>query len=181
MDIESVYQEVMGKLKNNQRPLLKLTPDNFAFYLETLQAYLKSTPLDLSNAHKVLLILGHGQSGDLRFEGPLLGLMSHPEATSSLIISALSASQIHLIKQAKLEGRRASFAYLEALKKLLYHADPEVVEWSLRTLDQLGGQGILLKEDLRKIRPGISAVFNQHKKNIQQIVDMLLKRFSPPS
>ena len=68
---------------------------------------------------------------------------------------------------------------MKAIPPLLKHQDPEVVEWTLRTIESLGHQSIMLKEDVLKARPGITALFNKHKKNSQDLVDFLIKRWSP--
>jgi len=181
MDIDLAYQDVLEKLKNNQRPLLKFTPSEYQYFISELTDSINSEKLNDHKVEKILCLLGHTRGGDLNLEGSLTSILSSPKMNPRNLIFALAAAEIHLIKQSKLEGRRVGHEFIEVLRNLLFHPHIEVVEWCLRTVDLLGGQAIILKKDLIKIRPGFFAIFNKHKRNIRSIIDMLLKRFSPPT
>ncbi|MCK6596687.1 MAG: hypothetical protein L6Q33_15940, partial [Bacteriovoracaceae bacterium] len=67
---------------------------------------------------------------------------------------------------------------MNQLKELLKSSNPEVLEWSLRTIDSLGPLGLRLQEEIKKNRPGIGAFFNKHKKNSLEIIDHLERQWN---
>ena len=99
-----------------------------------------------------------------------------------LIIYLLSVSRKHLIEKKFLEGNPIPKNFIKSLENLLEHYEninPEVIEWTLRTIEQLGNQSLKLRETVLKIKPSWGSLFNQHKKSSKQIIELLEKRWAP--
>ena len=57
-----------------------------------------------------------------------------------------------------------------ALKPLLIAKAPQVNEWALRAVADLGPQSILLKDAILELRPGAMRVFSGQQKTIHQLI-----------
>ena len=107
-----------------------------------------------------------------------LHLLQGQKDSDPLILLTLGASWRPVIVKSQKTGERISLSFMESLKKLLFHKNPEVLEWTLRTIDQLGGESIWFKDAIIKIRPGWGRFFNKNKRASFQIIDMLSRRWS---
>jgi hypothetical protein len=74
-------------------------------------------------------------------------------------------------------GVMISGVYFDLLKKLLKNKNPEVLEWTLRTIDSMGPMSLRLKKEVLEARPGLMKFFNQHQKSSSQIIELLEKQW----
>ena len=93
---------------------------------------------------------------------------------SELIIHILNASRKHIIAARQREGQRLEFTFLEALKNHINHPSWEVKEWVVRTIDECGAQASFFATELKSLYPSkVSMFFNQHKRHIRGIIDLM--------
>jgi hypothetical protein len=172
---QRIYQETIEKLKNGQRPQIKLTPELLS---EMKLEWEKSLASGIDKAtqnetiKKILCILDNSQNStselnDLFFQ-TLKQIKDH-----ELIIYCLAASQKHVIADGLKTGKVMSYEFFEILKTLLQDKNPEVKEWTLRTIESLGPLSLRLKQEVLKAKPGFMKIFNQHQKASAQLIDYL--------
>jgi hypothetical protein len=184
---EKVYSQAILDLQNFKRPQIKLDKQDFLelhhFWKENLQFIKESSQKKekaLSALEKIFCILDHSQKSSSIFDD--LIQQSFPELNKpELIIYLLSVSQKHLIQKKFLEGNPIPKSFFSLLKDLLKKCQdqPEIIEWTLRTIEQLGNQSIKLREEVLTIKPTWGVLFNGHKKASRQIIEMLEKRWAP--
>jgi len=68
--------------------------------------------------------------------------------------------------------------YIEILRTFLNSNNHELVEWSLRTIDQIGPQGRLLQKEIAQNKMKLKSLINPRAKAITQLVEMFEKRWS---
>ena len=183
---EAIYSQAIDDLKNFKRPQIKLGREEFIELYQIWQE--KIQELDnpsqseeaLKALEKILCILDHTQKASSIFD-ELIEKSFQKVNKPELIIYLLSVSQKHLIQKKFLEGNPIPKSFFKSLRHLLETGQdhPEVLEWTLRTIEQLGNQSIKLREDILKIKPTWGALFNSNKKASKQIIEMLEKRWAP--
>lgn len=172
---EALFKTVIEQLKADHRPMLTLDEEQLVSLSNDWRHALLSA--DTQALTQVLCILDHTLSLSELFNDLILDSFRSIQAPETLIY-VLSVSQKHVIDRCGRKGERVPHQFVMALKDLLNHDDPELLEWTLRTIDQLGQQSLLLKEDVLGRKPGILAIFNKHKNNSRMIIEMLEKRWS---
>ena len=175
VSLNQSYEVVLESLKRLERPQLKLSPESLSFLVSHWQE-LNSKNSPESDYLPLLCILDHAKSGSLDFCAPIAWTLTNRHE-KDLIVYSLSAAHKVILEECERQGKRVPFDFIKALKVPLNSSEAEVVEWSLRTIEALGHQSIILKEDVVKSRPGITALFNEHKKNSKELVDYLIKRW----
>ncbi len=176
-ELDELYQQTIQKLQKGERPVIHLKPEDLDFALHHLNQ-LNRTQAKKEDFLPILCVLDHSKNGSLKFTEPLAHIFSK-RSESDLLIYSLTAALKVIIEECERQSERIPYAFMKSLVPLLSHKDPEVVEWTLRVIEALGHQSIILKNDVIKARPGLSALFNKHKKNTQEIVDYLIQRWSP--
>ncbi len=176
MNLDSEFNRIIEKLKKNERPLTKYSEEEFS----KLNSIWNDLLQEKKNHEltKIYCILDNTQNYSNIFSENIyqtFKLNNDPE----IIIFNLSAASKHIINFHHKKGERVPFELIEVLKELLTHNNPEVLEWTLRTIEQLGSQAIFLKDDIINSKPGILSLFDKHKKASKQIIEMLEKRWSP--
>ncbi len=169
MDIESTYQKILAELNKGHRGLIRLSDEDENQLSEQLNREEK--------LREVLCILEHSSSPSLKF-GPLLIRLLNNLQEESLIIFALNCARRHIVEARFQRGLRLEYDFLEALKKLLFHQNPEVVEWTLRLIESCGNQGIYFSQEFDKIKPPPWKWFNPHRRAIREIIALLENRWS---
>jgi hypothetical protein len=171
--IEEKYALIISVLKKGHRFQEKLTEEEIDFLSESLQ-----NTTDPGQLEKLFCIIDNTQTRSLKFSPAILKVLNsdHP---SNILVFALESSRKHVLEANFIKGNRLDLEALDTFKSLLTHADPEVVEWTLRVIDEMGGQGIYFKSFFDTIKPKL-AMFNNHKKNIKMIIKMLEKRWEGP-
>ncbi|MCR9203228.1 MAG: hypothetical protein NXH75_01535 [Halobacteriovoraceae bacterium] len=173
--IDITYQETLEKLKNEIRPIIQLSPDEVEICLEAWNTLLEQKASE-REFFPLLCILDHAKTGSLKFSQPIKTTLES-RTEEDLLLHTLSASHKVIIEECQRQGERIPGDFIFALKSTLDHSSPEVVEWTLRTIEALGHQSIILKEEVIKRRPGLSSLFNKHRKASQQLVDYLIERW----
>ncbi len=172
MNVENLYNDIIIELKQGKRGLRKLSPSE----VEGLINNWNRDQLKL-----ILCILDHSIEDLVCFDEPIIKSI-HEETDPELLIFLLGAAQKHSIAARAKDGFPPSSDFLNALKFILaspHIKNPEVLEWTLRTIEQLGMKSILFKKQILSLRPGLGSLFNQHKKSSRQLIEHLEKRWAP--
>lgn len=173
MNIEDRYQQIIEKLKLGHRFLEPLANENLQFLESEMLKSLETE--DWSSLEKILCVLDHTVTNSPALKNSIIKVLDCNNDES--IIYGLNVAKKHVIEGNFKLGKRLEFDFMETLIKLLKHSNPEVVEWTVRTMEECGSQGIFFKKDLVALKPkGI--IFNKHKKATKQIIEMLEKRWS---
>lgn len=174
MNLEETYQTIINGLKNGGRGSIKLSKEDVIFLQGELN---RVAELTSERINQVLCILSHDQGYHKQLALPLLRLIKNIKDSETLVF-ALSAFSRHGIAARLREGERMDMETLKMLETLLVHSSGEVVEWGLRTIDEMGSQGRYFLPLLQKIKPGmVATLVNKHKKNSKEIIEMLEKRW----
>ena len=176
---QRIYLDTIEKLKNGHRPQIKLTPELLAELKQEWEKALSTGTdkvMQSETLKKILCILDNSQNttselNELFFK-TLKEIKDH-----ELIVYALSASQKHVIADALKSGKMISLEYFEILKNLLLDKNPEVKEWTLRTIESLGPLSLRLKQEVLAAKPGLLKMFNKHQKASSQLVEFLEKEW----
>lgn len=176
MDLNTEFEKVIEKLKKHERPLTKFTDEEFQQLNAIWTTLLEERKYE--ELPKLYCLLDNTQNFSNVFTQNIYQTFKLVQ-DSELIIFNLSAASKHIISFHHKKGERVPFELIEVLKGLLSHKDPEVLEWALRTIEQLGSQAIFLKDDIINSKPGILSLFDKHRKASKQIIEMLEKRWSP--
>ena len=171
MDIEGHYQKIITEIEQGHRALVRFNSQE----LETLRQEL-SKPLASDRLEKVLCLVEHSATLYGAFEEALIKLLQQ-NLSDAQIIFALNCARKHIIQARGQKGQRLTFDFLETLKKYLYSHSPEVVEWTLRTIDECGPQGIYFLQEFDKIKPPPWKWFNKHQRSVREIIEMLERRW----
>lgn len=170
MDIKSTYQKIISEIAKGHRGLVRLSEDD----IEQLNVSLENG----NDLEEVLCILEHSSQPNQKFEKNILKLLNSP-VKDNILIFALNCARRHIVEARFTKGQRLDFDFLESLKKLLFHKNPEVVEWTLRLIEGSGNQGIYFLRDFDKIKPPPWKWFNAHQRAVREIITLLERRWSP--
>lgn len=173
--IEEKYSDTLTKLKKEIRPFVQLTEDQINLCLEYWESLLDQKS-DVSEFLPLLCILEHSKTGSFKFKTPVIKTLK-TRSESKLLLHTLSTSQKVIIEESQRKGERIPGDYILSLKYPLAHSDPEVIEWTLRTIEACSSQSILLKDDVLELKRKAFNIFNKHKKACQQIINYLEKRW----
>lgn len=173
MDIDQKYQEIISQLEQGHRALVKFS----SLELEALEKILSETR-DLTTLEKTLCLVEHSAKADPRFEVPLIQLLNS-DLPDHLIVFALNCARKHIITARFSKGNRLEFNFLETLKKLLHSPSFEVKEWTLRTIEECGNQGVYFLREFDKIKPAPWKWFNAHARATRELITFLERRWRP--
>nr|MBA2405691.1 hypothetical protein [Bdellovibrionales bacterium] len=126
---------------------------------------------------KVLCLVDHNAVDYAPWEGIILKVLTK-ELPPRLMVFALNCARKHIIQARFKRGHRLHFDFLNILKQLLFSKSPEVVEWTLRTIEECGNQGVFFLQDFAKIKPPPWKWFNPHQRSVREIITMLERRWS---
>lgn len=175
MDLESRYQKVIEEISKGHRALMRFSHAE----LEDLEKLLHQNRLSPStDLDKVLCLIEHSASLHSAFEADLIELLKQDLPDSALVFT-LNCARKHIIQARGQKGHRLTFEFLEALKKLLYSRSPEVVEWTLRTIEECGSQGVYFLKEFDNIKPPPWKWFNEHQRAVREIITLLERRWGP--
>jgi hypothetical protein len=160
--LESLYLDTINKLKNDQRPQIKLTSE----LIELLKSEWLKSP------HMVFCILGNTQNSTSEFNELFISTFKSTQNDETLIF-LLAASEKHLVAESLRTGNMIPAEYFVILKKLLAHKSPEVLEWTLRVIESMGPLNIRLKEEVLKSKPNWKKIFNSNLKACDDIINLL--------
>jgi hypothetical protein len=169
MNLETLYLDTIAKLTRGERVFLHLTKQD----CELLASQLTVN----ENLSKQLCLIAHLKEPSEIFISPLIQLAKNSSLTANQLVLTMECLRKHLINGSHKRGQRLESPHLAIIQSLLLHKNYEVVEWALRLIDELGGQGLYFKEAIQEIKPKGFFITNKHKKNILQIITMLEKRW----
>lgn len=172
MIVESVYSKILSEIKLGHRGFVKLSQDD----LEELNSLLLSH--DEKELEKVMCIIEHSITLNLKFEKNLLHVLNS-DVSGILLVFGLNCARRHIVEARFQRGQRLEYDFLETLKKLLFHKDPEVVEWTLRLIEGCGNQGVYFLNSFDKIKPPPWKWFNAHQRAVTEIITLLERRWNP--
>lgn len=175
---DQIHATLISRLQNGERPHLEFDTT----LLEEIS--LKWTNALEHSSHSeidaIMCVLEHARHPSDRFDD-LFFLTLEKDLPKNQLIFTLGASWKHMLGRWSRSGDRLPMRYLEILRKFLNHPEMELKEWSLRTIDQVGPQGRLLKDDILAAKAGWRGLFNPHAKAVTQLAQMLEKRWSNPN
>ena len=174
MNIEKKYQEVIELLKKGKRPLLPLS-DKEREHLNNFWTQVNEEK-QFTRLLELLCILDNTKELDLRFKKNIYNSLKNCDDPEILVL-ILGVSRRQIIDATKRRSERLDFEFLEILKTLLSSKSLEVLEWSLRIIESIGTQSIILKDEIIKNKPSFIKSFNSHGKNAKQIIELLENRF----
>lgn len=172
MKVEETYQKIIAEIARGHRGLVRLSEEDTIFLNDKL---LEAESPELE---KILCILEHSMMPVNKFEENLLVLLGR-ELSTPLTIFALNCARKHIVDARFQRGQRLEFGFMEVLKNLLHHKNPEVVEWTLRLIEGCGNQGIYFLREFDKIKPPPWKWFNAHQRAVREIIALLERRWSP--
>lgn len=173
MDIEQRYQEIMQEIEQGHRGLVRFSPTELEFLREALDESLNSPS---QNTEKILCLIEHSAGLYAPFEEVLLRALNL-DLSENLTVFAINCARRHIVQSRQQRGQRLHYEFLESLKKLLYSRSPEVVEWTLRTIEECGNQGVYFLRDFDKIKPPPWKWFNQHQRAVRELIALLERRW----
>lgn len=171
MDILQTYSEIMTQLREGGRGLRRWSPTELS-ELRTALEQEKFLP-------ETLCLVAHSASTERSLEEPLLKLLSSRKLSSTLLIHVLEACHKHVIQARFKEGLRLELSFLESLRPLLRHSELTVVEWALRTVEECGPQGVLLKSEVLAARPPFLGLWRAQNRTILELVTYLERKWAP--
>ena len=176
MDIKKLYFQTLEGLKNHQRPQHDFTDEQFLFLFQNLGQSLEEKDWEL--AKKIFCLLSHVKQPHEIFEGLICKILNRRGVPHSLKIFALNASGKYIIQRRNQLAQKLPAFYLEAVRCLLSTNRPELKEWALRTIDEMGDQGKPFINDILKNRPRFLAMLNKHNRHCHDIIELLIKKWS---
>lgn len=175
MNIEETYQKIITNLKNGSRSLIRYSQTE----MEELTQMFESAILENNDEllEKILCLIDHSAVDYSPWESTILKSLAQ-NRPPRLTVFALNCARKHIIQARFKRGTRLDFDFLQVLQKLLFSKSPEVVEWTLRTIEECGNQGVFFLKDFDKIKPPPWKWFNQHQRSAREIITMLERRWS---
>lgn len=175
MNVEERYQKIMQELERGGRGLERYSHDEMEFLEKELPRALDTG--EGRYLEKILCLIDHSSANNPHFEKSLIRALNSalPDA---ILVFALNASRKHVVAARLQRGLRLEYDFLEALKKLLYSRSPEVVEWTLRTIEECSNQGVYFLREFDNIKPPPWKWFNAHQRAVREIIAMLERRWS---
>jgi hypothetical protein len=176
MNVEKTYQKIVNEINLGHRALVRFSQDELAFLPEKLLRSFERQ--DFEELEKLLCIVEHSGALSGKFEKTLIQILSGKVPDRHLIF-ALNCARKHIVEARFQRGQRLEFDFLETLKRLLFHKNPEVVEWTLRLIEGSGNQGVYFLREFDKIKPPPWKWFNEHQRAVREIIALLERRWSP--
>jgi len=175
MNIDQYYEPLMTDLKAGKRVFFKAPRNVMQEISEYFSAAIKNS--NKTELRKVLCLIDHCQLSSAQFTDSICEALEKEE-DPELIVFLLSASTKHVINRIKEGEIRTPPAYLQTLKRLLNHPNPEVMEWNLRIIEQMPKIPNEFKLTVLENKPSIFKTLDKHQKASRQIITMLEKRWN---
>jgi hypothetical protein len=175
MNIERTYQKIIDDLQQDSRALLRYSQEEVLILREAFAQELDQK--NYSRLEKILCLMDHASHDHPEWEMLVLKALNQ-KLPAQLQVFLLNCSRKHIVQARFKRGNRLPFEFLEALKNLLYSPEPEVVEWTLRTIEETGNQGVYFLQEFDKIKPGPWKWFNAHQRAVRELITLLERRWS---
>ncbi len=175
MDVTTAYVQILSSLQSQKRTY-------HSFPLEELASHWNQAleAKDFNFLKKILCLVKYSQQISSLFDSlfvKTLTLLQEFQEWDELIVFTLGASWRHILERSHKTGERIDRRFMDSLKKLLNHKNPEILEWTLRTIDHMGGEALYFKDAIMEIKLGMGRFFQPNKRASFQIIQMLLKRW----
>lgn len=182
--ILKLYDQIIQELSHGNRSLPKLDED---FVKTIIEDFNKSdfsklspeiTKIELS---KIFCILTNTQTTSYNFHSILqksYEIIIKHKLSGDIYVLFLSALQKQVIEHSSKTGDRIPTWSIDLLKDFLKTHDPEVLEWTLRTIESLGIESLKFQNDIKKLRPNILKIFNTHQRHAFEIIELLDKQWA---
>lgn len=174
MDIEVTYQKIIRGLETGSRSLIRYSKEEIQELTAAFEQELNQPTPELE---KILCLIDHAATDHSAWE-PLILRALAMELPAPLKVFALNCARKHILQARFKRGHRLEYNFLEILKQLLFSPSPEVVEWTLRTIEESGTQGVYFLREFDKIKPPPWKWFNPHQRAVREIITMLERRWS---
>lgn len=179
LEVDKTFKNIVDELKRGNRPRLKLTPQQISLYTDYWRDALTREEAQKKELLTPLLgILDHAINSDQELSQLFVQSLkdiNDPE----LLVYLLSGASKHIIEERHKRGERVDHDFLSALEHTLTNKHPEVLEWTLRCIEQLGSQSIFFKKQVIANKPGFFKRFNKHHQAAYELIGYLEKRWSP--
>lgn len=179
MDYQALYFDTIEKLKRGERPLIKLGAEHIV-HLKQVWGEAIDEEIQVEKLRQILCILDNTQTMTREFDHHFFTTIEKLRVHTKydeLLIYTLAASQKHVVSEALKSGVMIPAIYFDQLKKILETKNPELLEWTLRTIESMGPLSLRLQKEVRSLRPSIFKLFNEHQKAAFEIVDYLEKEW----
>ena len=174
MDVEARYQKIISELEQGSRALVRFNRDEVSeisvLFIQELEQK------NHSRIEMILCLMDHSAVDHREWETVILDALGR-ELPANLMVFTLNCARKHILQARFKRGHRLEYDFLEALKRLLHSPSPEVVEWTLRTIEECGNQGVYFLQDFDKIKPAPWKWFNAHQRAVREIITMLERRW----
>lgn len=174
-DIPALYQETIESLKKGLRVQHKFTEEQF----QQIKDFWESHSEDKSKTHQALCLLDFSQSTSHLFS-KIIEKSFKEENDEETIVFILNVFRKHEIERSQKTGDRINGDLLMSLKELLLRSKGETLEWTLRTIEELGHQSIFFKNEILSRKPSWFSCYNEHNKASRQIIELLERRWKEP-
>ncbi|MGB0454954.1 MAG: hypothetical protein ACPGJV_14685 [Bacteriovoracaceae bacterium] len=178
MNLDNEYQSIIKELSSGKRVQKKISPSDIEKICQTWKSSLEAN--DLTSLRKVLCIFDHTKSTSKKVEELLIKTLNKID-DSELLALCLGTAHFHVIEHNALEGNRPPYNFVETLKKIIdskrVSKEPELLEWSLRTIDLLGGQSRIFKDRVLALRSPIKSLFNKQHRTCFQLISYLEEKW----
>lgn len=180
-NLDDSFNFIINKLQQGHRVHLELDSEQVEQFQKEFFLYvqdLKTSKLESASIEKIsqsLCVLDHLSSYHCDWQQILLAIMNSQQP--KLIVLALGTSHKHIIGHHHRLGQRVPFLFIQKLEQLLETNDPEIFEWTLRTIEALGGQSLYFKQKLMQKRPGLLKRFQAKWKNSFELIEFMQKNW----
>lgn len=168
MNLDQHYSDIMKSIEQGHRGLVRFNAEETE---ELTRLLIAKSELD-----KVLFLIQHSAMPNQEFETGILAVLNS-DFPDHLIIFSLNAARKHILQARFNKGHRLEYEFLETLKRLLHHKNPEIVEWTLRTIEECGNQGVYFLREFDKIKPAPWKWFNAHQRAVRELIELLERRW----
>lgn len=175
-EFDEIYAELLARLQKDERPHLEL-PENVLNQIKNLWQYSLQNQ-DNQAINSIMCVLDYSRHTYDLFD-ELFYQTLESNLSSPTLVFTLGASWKHMLGRWSRSGDRISMRYIEILRVFLNSKNEELVEWALRTIDQIGPQGRLLQKEISQNKMKLKSLINPRAKAITQLVEMFEKRWSP--
>ncbi|MBT3982899.1 MAG: hypothetical protein HOE90_16180 [Bacteriovoracaceae bacterium] len=170
MDFTTQYLELIEQLKQGKRPFRARTKEEFSQLELLLGEALDSNSSD--DIHKILCILEHAGKPGIDLSS-IFSQIILSSLETNIIVCALGVSHTQVIDAHFLKGIPIPSIFTQALKEKLSDPRAEVVEWSLRTIEYLGPQARVLKNEIQNFPIKFTYMFNKHSRQFTSLLEYI--------
>ena len=166
--VESIYQNILLKLKNDQRPYLVLTSEEVSSLLTLLEC-----SSDISEQKKILCIFQYAKPQSCVTSEFFLQFLEKniQRAKEEILVDSLIVTQNNIIDYFQNRGEGVPPKYLELLNACLHFSNSQIVHWALRLIAHLGREKKYFEQQIKDIYPSFWAmIFSSQKRENAKLI-----------